>query len=417
MRRSLLLIPFAGLLLLLLMGTGGSGVVRAQDTPTATPTLTYQQSIALAKQSADDALNTSNSALGAVLNASSAVNTSNNALSIAIEAYVVGVVLIILIVILALTSSVRAIREARGDLSAGRRRLATMRESLRTNTEQVHQQAERAIRALAATQLGEQQFALGNMHGALRLYEKAYKLDPKNHTTHYFLGELYVQDRQFEAGISHIEMLLADMDFAPAQASLGQALYLQGDASSDPTTRGLLYAQAEARLLQAAQADPSTLDLRGTSIPAMLGALYKRQGRVDQALAAYSDARTITPESRSVIHNLALLYTINGQMTEAQPLAAQSERQTTAALLENPFDAPARADHLLDTLLCGQIDAARRDLNVLMAAPAPILVTLRADLLRLQQSMRLDSTLRAAIGQVLQETLDRLATVTVTTAS
>jgi tetratricopeptide (TPR) repeat protein len=111
----------------------------------------------------------------------------------------------------------------------------------------------------------------GHVRGAIQMYEKAFALDPNNRATHYFLGELYIQDMQFDAGIQHLqELFSSDLEYTPAEAALGLAFYLQSDQVKQPTERALLYVQAEERLLQALQTDPKTLALRGTSVRALL---------------------------------------------------------------------------------------------------------------------------------------------------
>ncbi len=391
--------------LLLSLGFVVSIPVHAQG-PTPTPTLTEQETLNLAKQIADDAVSASQSALGAVINANSAVSTSNNALVIATEAYIVGAVLVILIIILAVSSGLRAFRQARTDLAQARLRIATMRTTLKANTEQVHIQAERAIRALSSTQLGQQQLEQGNIRGAIQMYEKAFALDPNNRATHYFLGELYVQEKEFDAGIQHLQELFSSgLEYAPAEAALGLAFYLQGDQVKQPTERALLYVQAEERLLQALQKDSAALDLHGMSVQAMLGGLYKRQGRVDQAIARYEEARKITPQNAEPVVNLALLYFMRGNLKASRLYFEQVESSTAETLTQNPLDEAARIDHLKATLALSKTEAALRDLDFIeqhVGMPSE-LASLLDDLNRLKRSPQ--------PPQVIDQFIDRLEKV------
>ncbi len=373
---------------LLSLGFAFSIPVYAQG-PTPTPTLTEQETLNLAEQVAEDAVSASRNALGVVTNANSAVNTSNNALAIAIEAYIVGAVLVILIVTLAFRSGLQSFRQARRDLAQARLRIADMRANLKTNTDQVHRQAEQAIRSLSATQLGQQQLELSNVRGAIQMYEKAFALDPNNRATHYFLGELYIQERQFDAGIGHLQALFAsDFNYAPAEAALGLALYLQGDQVNQPTERALLYVQAEERLLQALQADSTAMNLGGTSVQAMLGGLYKRQGRIDQAIARYEAARNSTPQSTTPIANLAVLYFMKGNWQAARPYFEQIKRSSAETLIQNPRDQGAHADHLKAAVALGDDVAITHDLEFIEqhTGTANELAALLDDLNRLRHS-------------------------------
>jgi tetratricopeptide (TPR) repeat protein len=375
-------------IILLMLGSAVSIPVAAQG-PTPTPTLTDQETLNLAKQVADDASSISQNALDGVANANNAVGTSNNALSIALEAYIVGGVLVVLILFLTIRSALHSFREARTDLAQARVRIADMRTTLKTNTEHVHTQAQRAIRGLTSMQLGEHQLSQGNLRGAIQMYEKAAALDPNNRATQYFLGELYVQDDQLGTGIQHLrETLSADLPYAPAEAALGLGLYLQGDQAIDPTERALLYVQAEQYLLAALHTDSTALDLLGTSIQAILAGLYKRQGRIDQAIALYTEAHKITPHDADSIINLAILNTMRGKSPEAQPYFEQIAASTATALVQNAFDEEARINHLLATLALGHTADALADLEIVLrqVKMEKVLAALRDDLNRLKRS-------------------------------
>src|SRR5262249_39020616 len=159
-------------------------------------------------------------------------------------------------------------------------------------------QADKAIRALALMQLGEQQLERHNLKAALQMYKQAFDLDPTNRATNYFLGELYVQDKQLEQGIAHLNRALSAssvIEYAPAEAALGYALRVQAERATDPNRRDELYAESEERFLRALQSDPAALDINGESIQAVLGGLYKRQGRIDKAIYRYEEALKVTP--------------------------------------------------------------------------------------------------------------------------
>jgi len=317
---------------------GAAIPAQAQTGPTPTPTLTSQEMLSLAKQIADDANTSSLSAVSIAKNADSAVNTSNNALKIAAGASLIGVVLVSVIAGLGFYTAWRTFLETRADLVKAKVRIEEMRTDLRRNTEQVRTQSRRAIQGLALMQLGEQQVERRNLKGAVRMYEKAFTLDPDNRATRYFLGDLYVQDGQLDRGIENLNRVGLDSDYAPAEAGLGLALRLQGDRTDDPRQRSLLYVQAEERLLRALQIDPTALDIYGEPIQAALGELYKRQGRLRDAILRFEEARLIAPESSYAIVNLAVLYYMQGDRPKSQSYVQRIEAGATTKLSQKTVD-------------------------------------------------------------------------------
>ncbi len=234
-------------------------------------------------------------------------------------------------------------------------------------------------------QLGEQQLGQGNIHAAIQMYEKAASLDPNNRAIDYFLGELYIQDKQFEIGIQHLrQMESPGWEYAPAEAALGAALYLQGDQAADPMERALLYVQAEEHLLRALEVDAAMLNLQGVSVQELLGGLYKRQKRIAKAVECYEEARKITPQSADIIVQLALLYFMAGNVKEAHHYFEQVETQTAAALVQNPRSEQAQIDHFIAVLALGNGRAAAADLE-LISKQAQVDSTLPSILERLQR--------------------------------
>jgi tetratricopeptide (TPR) repeat protein len=228
------------------------------------------------------------------------------------------------------------------------------------------QGADRAIMGLVMMQLGEQQLERRNIKSAIQCYQKAFELDPENRATNYFLGELYIQDKQLQRGIDHLKKAIGpDFDYAPAEAALGLAYRLQGDQTTDLKQRALLYGQAEESLVQALQVDPTALDINGEPVQAGLGALYKRQGRVEQAIAHYEEARKITPQKSYPIVNLAILYYMQDNLAQARVYFEDVITRANDALQHNPSDYWARFDHMTAELAVGDSHVAMDDLNVI----------------------------------------------------
>ncbi len=317
-----------------------------------------------AKTNADAANQQANNVVN---NANNAVNTVNLLLNFIQAASLFGGVLASVFAILGARIGSRTLNDYREELKKAQSDLETMHSGLDRETEQVRLQADRAIRALALMQLGEQQLARHNVRGALQMYEQAHKLDPDNGAVSYFLGELYIQDKQLDKGIEYLQRALStDPDYAPAEAALGFALRIQADRIPDPNDRNILYARSEERLLRALKIDSAALDINGEPVQAGLGALYKRQGRVDQAIIAYEQAHQIAPQHTYAIVNLAILYYRQGNVQKALPYFERVLIMSTRALELNPQDYWARLDRLTAALALGHTDTMKQDLETVL---------------------------------------------------
>ncbi|MHB8626621.1 MAG: tetratricopeptide repeat protein [Aggregatilineales bacterium] len=225
-----------------------------------------------------------------------------------------------------------------------------------------------AIRALSLLQLGEQQLEARNIQSALRTYQEAYALDPDNPATNYFLGYLYTENHQIEKGIEHLKRALTQNEqYPPAEAALAYALRLQADKMTDPVEKKLRYSEAEQMLLQALSKDPAMRDINGESFYAMLGAVYKRLNRMDEAIEAYKAAELVTPQNSYPIVNLATLYYLRGDLGQAKQYYDHSAAISSRMLDHNPFDYWARFDLSAAQLVLGNLEQAKRQFN--LAAP------------------------------------------------
>lgn len=224
--------------------------------------------------------------------------------------------------------------------------------------------ANRAILGLAMMQLGEQQLERRNIKSAIQCYQKAFFLDPENRATNYFLGELYIQDKQLERAIDHLKQAIGhDFDYAPAEAALGLAYRLKGDQTTDLDQRDLLYGQAEESLLRALQVEPTALDIYGEPVQSGLGALYKRQGLVEQAILRYEEAHKIAPQKSYPIVNLAILYYMQGNLVQARMYFEDVVTRANETLKQTPSDYWALFDRMTAALALGDSRLAMNDLN------------------------------------------------------
>lgn len=222
-----------------------------------------------------------------------------------------------------------------------------------------------AIRALSLLQLGEQQLEARNIQSALRTYQEAYTLDPNNPATNYFLGYLYAENRQLEKGIEHLKRALTQNEqFPPAEAALAYALRLQADKIADPVEKNRRYLESEQMFLQALSQDPSIRDINGESFHAVLGGLYKRLNRMDEAIEAYKSAELVTPQNSYPIVNLATLYYLRGDLEESRQYYDRSAAISSRKLDVNPFDYWTRFDMSAAQLVLGNVEQARRQFNL-----------------------------------------------------
>jgi len=365
-----------GIVILITIGTFPATAQDNTPTPPSEATAAVSSSASgMTPQEILDAANAANAAASAandrannvVNNANNAVNTVNLILNFVQAASLFGGVLASIFAILGTRSGQRTLAEYREELKKAESELKELRSGLNVETEQVRIQADKSIRALALMQLGEQQLERHNILGSLQMYKQAYDLDESNRATNYFLGELYIQNKQLNQGVEHLQKALAgDYEFAPAEAALGYALRLQADEAQNPIKKDELYADAEERFVKALRLDSSALDINGESVHAGLAALYKRQGRIDKAIERYEEARKVTPEKSYPVGNLANLYFMQGITDKANEAFQQSLRMSNVTLESNPLDFWARLDRMMALIVMDEREKANEDLDIIL---------------------------------------------------
>lgn len=331
-------------------------------------------------------------------------------------------------------AGLRTLNDYQADLGKARVELDTMREQLVEATNQAAQtkkdlesynwqqiqslreQATSTYRALALLQLGEQQLDIGNVSASLRIHEEAYRLDPDNRATNYLLGELYILERDLPKAVQHLERALAqDPNLAPAHAALGLARRLEADKIADPIQRNQLYAEAEQRLLKAIEIDPSVRDANKQSVFSMLGALYRRQGRLADAIHYYHEAEKRTPNNSYPVINLAQLHFMEGDVDEARDYFNRAATFSMRALEGNPYDYWARFDVATARLALGETAAAFEQLQLALNQQPGVgpLETLLGGLHNLKNSPYPPEGVDRAI-QMVQEALRKRGTKPIT---
>lgn len=265
-------------------------------------------------------------------------------------------------------------------------------EQLRANAEQllrdIQERGEKATRAATLLQIGVQQVNVHNLSAAQQTLEEAHVLDPHNRAVNYYLGETYSQLGDPDRAIPLLRA--SAEEFPQAEAALGYALRLQAGRQSDQFRRNELYAQAERHFLRALERDPQARDINGASFYATLGGLYRRQGRLEDAIRAYERAAHVTPHSSYPLNNLAMLYLMQGNLNQAEVAFRKSLRIAARVVDGDPFDHWARFDLITAQVALGDYKAAEEQIELLAESPpsAGALESFLSGLEALQKSAR-----------------------------
>lgn len=215
--------------------------------------------------------------------------------------------------------------------------------------------------ALARHAMAEQLLREKNFDAALHACEEAYALDPQNYANNYLYGTLLIDKGDFDGAIDKLsEALEADGDFVPAIAALGLANRRAGDLADDRRRRNELYNLAEARLLDAIGKNPALLTPDGESYYGTLGSLYRRQGRIEDALDSYRRAAEVTPQRSYPYINLAMLYLHQQEDQLRDQNLIIAERNAARRLADTPTDYWAMYDLGLIYLMREETEAAVR---------------------------------------------------------
>lgn len=221
--------------------------------------------------------------------------------------------------------------------------------------------ARRQSASLARHSLAEQLMRERNIDAALHACEDAYRLDPQNYANNYLYGMLLIEKGRFNAAVEKLtEALQEEPDFTPALAALGLANRRVGDQTDDRRERNEYYNIAESKLLAAIEADGNLLTHDGESYYGTLGSLYRRTGRIDDALDSYRRAAEITPRRSYPFINLAMLYMQQGEDQLRDQNLLIAERNAMRRLADTPTDYWALYDMGLIHLIRGEVEKARQ---------------------------------------------------------
>jgi tetratricopeptide (TPR) repeat protein len=389
------------------------------------PALALQSGPTPVPRATEDMLGAAQSALAQAQNALGQVNQLNGQVSLILGfIQAVGVIGGILAALIGLgfgVTGLRTINEYRGELARARDELGTMKAQLAAATaeagqvrkdleaaneqqvQMLREQATAAYRALGLLQIGEQQVEMGNLNAAMQMYWEAHELNPDNQITNYMLGELFLIERDIPNAIKYLERARElGPTMAPVYAAIGLAHRLQGDKIEDQVKRNQAYVQAEQLLLKAVEINHGVRDVNKESVYSTLGSLYRREGRLDDAISAYQVAEKITPNSSYPLINLGQLYFMRGELDKASEQFARVLPISLRKLEAFPTDVWARFDVLTAQLALGQTTEALQQLEVTLRQTHSIgpLETLLDGLRNLKQSPQPPAGIDEAIAQV-----------------
>lgn len=234
--------------------------------------------------------------------------------------------------------------------------------------------AERARLVQHWSNLGESQLKAQNFVGALDMYKKAAEVDDSDAFLHERLGYIYTQVGTMEAlreAEKHLKRALElNPQSAPALAQLGFVYSRMGKLMPDGAERETILDDAEASILKALEISPSLLDEEGESWWGPLGGVYRRRGKLDEAIKAYKRAAEIKPRSYP-FNNLALLYMQKKDRAAMQQTYQLAEQLALREMQNQGGNYWYYADVLVARLALGKTQDAEESLSmVLLTVPS-----------------------------------------------
>lgn len=230
-------------------------------------------------------------------------------------------------------------------------------------------QAETATipQALALLALGERQYQMRDLDGALSTYKRALKLNAKSPAIHYHIGYIHAQRGALDLAEASLTAALEhDPDFSPAQAARGFVHWRHGETLPDGETRDTIFANAEKKLLEALYNAPRLLDDDGDSWWCTMGGVYASMGKAEKALEAYQKAFQITPYAAYPLSMVALYQGITGDRARMLQSFRDTERLARIQTQSRPDDYRAYAHLMIARLAHGKIQEAEEALGMLL---------------------------------------------------
>jgi tetratricopeptide (TPR) repeat protein len=242
-------------------------------------------------------------------------------------------------------------------------------EYTRLNAEITRLQTETATipQALALLALGERQYQMRDLDGALSTYKRALKLNAQSPAIHYHIGYIHAQRGALDLAEASLTAALEhDPDFSPAQAARGFVHWRHAETLPEGETRETIFTNAEKKLLDALYNAPKLLDDDGDSWWATLGGVYASMGQPQKALEAYQKAAQITPYAAYPLSMVALYQGLTGDTARMLQSFRDTERLARLQTQSRPDDYKAYAHLMIARLAHGKIQEAEEALGMLL---------------------------------------------------
>lgn len=152
--------------------------------------------------------------------------------------------------------------------------------------------------------LGDNYLRQGNINMAFVQYNKAIKMHPQSVILKYKIGTLFLKKGLPQEAIKEFHAVIdKDPDFALAYEGLGQSHFHMKDIDA-----------AEQALLKAVE-----LDGQLWSAQNLLGIIYDRELKFDDAIERYQAAIAVNDRNGSLYNNLGMSYFYKGELDKAIP--------------------------------------------------------------------------------------------------
>ena len=144
-------------------------------------------------------------------------------------------------------------------------------------------------------------FHTGNNRKSKELLKKYIKEKPDNPESYYYLGNIYLEEKNIEKAIRYLEKAVSLKQKADYYNDLGYAYFLKGD-----------YKKAIDCYNRAIKIDPNL------SVAYYNKALaYRKMGNIKEAIKNYSKAIALNPDDPDYYYNLGIAYRLNNEPQKA----------------------------------------------------------------------------------------------------
>lgn len=141
--------------------------------------------------------------------------------------------------------------------------------------------------------LGNTMFIQGKINEAARQYQEALKLEPENPSAHKNLGMVMLRKKNYEQAIAHFKTSLAQKP---------------EDKNTEQLLMSALIMDAEVKTKTAKLRNSLLTGIMDSALHRKLGDIYKSTGQYDKALAHFSLALVVEPESELLLQKIAEIY-------------------------------------------------------------------------------------------------------------